>query len=167
VSCPSARRWCNHLMRWRPYEPAWVCRNRGDAHSWVTRETRSKIHARRRRRDREPLNRVVGTPATVPSATGEVPKWIEIPIEPSHEDIARRAYQLYEECDSDHGHHFNSKVWRYTALVSAATALGMPTSVGSANWISWTIRQGDMGTPSLRAVVSHGAMNPATAGARG
>jgi hypothetical protein len=31
--------------------------------------------------------------------------WIEtLAIEPSHEDIARRAYQLYEERDGGHGH---------------------------------------------------------------
>jgi hypothetical protein len=60
---------------------------------------------RRRRKDQEPLNQLVGTPATVPTATGEVPKWIEtFALEPSHEDIARRAYQLYEERGGEHGH---------------------------------------------------------------
>jgi hypothetical protein len=62
----------------------------------------------RRRRDREQLNQVVGTLATVPSATGEVTKWIEtLPIEPSHEDIARRAYQLHEERGSEHRRHLD------------------------------------------------------------
>jgi len=60
---------------------------------------------RRRRKDREPPNHVAGTLATVPPATGEVPNWIEtLAIEPSHEDIARRAYQLYEERGRGHGH---------------------------------------------------------------
>jgi Protein of unknown function (DUF2934) len=60
---------------------------------------------RRRRKDREQLNQVTGALATVPTATGEVPKWFEtLAIEPSHEDIARRAYQLYEERGGEHGH---------------------------------------------------------------
>ena len=60
---------------------------------------------RRRRKDRELPNHVAGTLATVPTATGEVPNWIEtLGIEPSHEDIARRAYQLYEEHGRRHGH---------------------------------------------------------------
>ena len=41
----------------------------------------------------------------MPTATGDVPSWIEtLAIEPSHEDIARRAYQLYEEHGGEHGH---------------------------------------------------------------
>jgi hypothetical protein len=60
---------------------------------------------RRRRKDPEPLHQVVGTLATVPTATGKVPNWIEtLAVEPSHEDIARRAYQLYEESGRRHGH---------------------------------------------------------------
>jgi DUF2934 family protein len=60
---------------------------------------------RRRRKDREPLNQLAGTPAPVPNAMGKVPKWIEtLAIEPSHEDIARRAYQLHEEHGGEHGH---------------------------------------------------------------
>jgi hypothetical protein len=42
----------------------------------------------------ERLNEI-GTPATVPTATGEMPKWTgTLAIEPSHEGIARRAYHL-------------------------------------------------------------------------
>src|SRR5688572_29765211 len=59
---------------------------------------------RRRRRDREALPQVVGTPATVPSATGDIRNGVEsLSIEPIHEDIARRAYQLYEERGAEHG----------------------------------------------------------------
>jgi hypothetical protein len=36
---------------------------------------------------------------------GEVPAWIEeLAIEPNLEDIARRAYQLFEERGGEHGH---------------------------------------------------------------
>jgi hypothetical protein len=57
---------------------------------------------RRRRKDREPHSQIAGTPATVPSATGDIP--IEsLAIEPIHDDIARRAYQLYEERGREHG----------------------------------------------------------------
>jgi hypothetical protein len=53
---------------------------------------------RRRRKDREPLNQM-GTLATVPGATNASPN----PIKPTHEEIARRAYELYEERGSQHG----------------------------------------------------------------
>ena len=47
----------------------------------------------------------IGTLATVPTATSEIPKWVgTLAIEPSHEDIARRAYQRYEQRGNDHGH---------------------------------------------------------------
>ena len=59
----------------------------------------------RRRKDRSPLNQVASTLATVPSATREVPQWMEaLAIEPTHEDIARRAHQLYEEGGRRDGH---------------------------------------------------------------
>jgi hypothetical protein len=60
---------------------------------------------RRRRKDHEPLNQVVGTPATVPTATGEIPNPVEsLASNPTHDEIARRAYQLYEERGREHGH---------------------------------------------------------------
>jgi hypothetical protein len=59
---------------------------------------------RRRRKDREPLNQI-GTLATVPSATGDMRKPGEgHTIEPAHDDIAGRAYQLFEERGGEHGH---------------------------------------------------------------
>lgn len=59
---------------------------------------------RRRRKDSETLNQVVGTPATVPIATGEIQKPVEsLAATPPHEEIARRAYQLYEERGGKHG----------------------------------------------------------------
>jgi hypothetical protein len=57
---------------------------------------------RRRRKDQEPLNQRVGTLATVPTATGDIPSLLA-PREPTHEDIARRAYQLHEEHGGEHG----------------------------------------------------------------
>ena len=58
---------------------------------------------RRRRKDQEPLTDI-GTPATVPTAMGDVSSAVEhVAIEPTHEDIARRAYQLYEERGGEHG----------------------------------------------------------------
>jgi hypothetical protein len=59
---------------------------------------------RRRRKDQIPMTPIGGTPATVPSAMGDSPNGIEtLAIEPTHEDIARRAYQLYEERGGEHG----------------------------------------------------------------
>jgi DUF2934 family protein len=65
---------------------------------------RTMFPPRRRRRDREPLNQI-GTLATVPTATGDIPNPVEnlASREPTHEDIARRAYQLYEERGGEHG----------------------------------------------------------------
>jgi hypothetical protein len=59
---------------------------------------------RRRRRDREPLNQAIGTPATVPTATGDIPNPVEsFTREPTHDEIARRAYHLYEARGREHG----------------------------------------------------------------
>lgn len=44
----------------------------------------------RRRKDRERLNQVTESPATVPTATGDARA-------PTRDEIARRAYQLFEE----------------------------------------------------------------------
>jgi hypothetical protein len=52
----------------------------------------------RRRKDQEMLSPTVGTLATVPRATGDDSNAVEdLVIQPIHEDIARRAYQLYED----------------------------------------------------------------------
>ena len=60
---------------------------------------------RRRRRDREALSPSVGTPAIVPNAMGDTANGVDtLAIQPTHEDIARRAYQLYEERGGEHGH---------------------------------------------------------------
>ena len=59
---------------------------------------------RRRSKDREPLNQFVGTPATVPTATGDIPNLVgSLSREPTHDDIAHRAYQLYEDRGGEHG----------------------------------------------------------------
>jgi hypothetical protein len=58
----------------------------------------------RRRKDQEMLSPTVGTLATVPRATGDDSNAVEdLVIQPIHEDIARRAYQLYEERGCEHG----------------------------------------------------------------
>src|SRR5688572_26042108 len=73
--------------------------------SWVMRKGNRTMSTPRRRKDRETQNQIVGTLATVPIATGDVPTWIGgLAIDPSHEDISRRAYQLYEEHRRQHGH---------------------------------------------------------------
>jgi Protein of unknown function (DUF2934) len=59
---------------------------------------------RRRRKYQEPFNRSADKPVAVPSAAGDVPNAVgSLIIERIHEDIARRAYQLYEERGGDHG----------------------------------------------------------------
>ena len=58
----------------------------------------------RRRRKDQSLNQVVGTVATVPTAAGEIPNPVEtLAREPTYDEIARRAYQLYETRGGDHG----------------------------------------------------------------
>ena len=58
----------------------------------------------RRRKDREPLKQLVGTPATVPTATGDIPNPVErLARDPTHDEIARRAYQLFEEHGGEPG----------------------------------------------------------------
>ena len=72
--------------------------------SWVTRNKDRMPTPRRRRKDRDPLDQIAGTLATVPTAMGDIPSAVEsLAIEPTHEDIARRAYQLYEERGGEHG----------------------------------------------------------------
>jgi hypothetical protein len=59
---------------------------------------------RRRRKDQESLNQIVGALATVPTATGEIPNPVEsLARSPTQDEIARRAYQLYEERGGEHG----------------------------------------------------------------
>jgi hypothetical protein len=48
-----------------------------------------------RRKDREPLNELVGTIATVPTATGDIPSLVGSLAELTHDEIARRAYQQH------------------------------------------------------------------------
>lgn len=57
---------------------------------------------RRRRKDRASLDEI-GTLATVPTATGYLNPVESVVHEPSHDEVARRAYQLYEERGGEHG----------------------------------------------------------------
>lgn len=50
-----------------------------------------------RRNDREPLNEIADTPASEPTATENAPSSVERASGPTHDEIARRAYQLFEE----------------------------------------------------------------------
>lgn len=73
--------------------------------SWAMREGDQIMSTpSRRRKDREPLTQIIGTPATVPIVTGDVPNPVEsLAIEPTYEDVARRAYQLYVERGGEDG----------------------------------------------------------------
>jgi len=52
----------------------------------------------RPRKGREPLNQTAGTPRTVPTATEDSPNQpARLKGDPTHGDIARRAYELFEE----------------------------------------------------------------------
>ena len=59
--------------------------------------------APRKRDDREPSNEIAGTPATVPTATGEIPNSVQLARARTHDAIACRAYQLFEERGSEPG----------------------------------------------------------------
>jgi hypothetical protein len=55
-------------------------------------------------KDQEPLNQVAGTLATVPTPTGDIQNPVEsLACEPTHDEIARRAYQLYEQRSGEYG----------------------------------------------------------------
>jgi hypothetical protein len=52
----------------------------------------------RRRNDRESLNQIADTPASEATATRNAPSSVErLASAPTHDEIARRAYQLFEE----------------------------------------------------------------------
>ena len=50
----------------------------------------------RRRNDREPLNQIADTPASGATTTGNAPSSVRA-SGPTRDEIARRAYQLFEE----------------------------------------------------------------------
>jgi hypothetical protein len=52
----------------------------------------------RRRNDRDPLNQIADTPDSEGTATGNAPSAVErLASGRTHDEIARRAYQLFEE----------------------------------------------------------------------
>jgi len=52
----------------------------------------------RRRNDREPVNQIANTPAGEASATENASSSVEqLAAGPTHDELARRAYQLFEE----------------------------------------------------------------------
>jgi Protein of unknown function (DUF2934) len=90
---------------------------------------------RRRRNDQQPLNHVVGALATVPTATGDIPSPGESSArEPSHDEIARRAYQLFEERGGKPGHEWEDwfqaerdlRQRMFRDVVESAVATGGP-----------------------------------------
>lgn len=60
---------------------------------------------RRRRKDQETPNQIVGALHVVPTAMGDILNPVEsVSREPTEDEIARRAYQLYEEGGGQHCH---------------------------------------------------------------
>jgi hypothetical protein len=61
----------------------------------------------RRRNNREPLNQTADTTATEAIAGGDVPRSVErLAARSTHDEIARRAYQLFEERGREPGHEW-------------------------------------------------------------
>ena len=61
----------------------------------------------RRRNNREPLNQTADTTATDATEAGDVPSSVErLAGGPTHDEIARRAYQLFEERGREPGHEW-------------------------------------------------------------
>ena len=61
----------------------------------------------RRRNNREPLNQTADTTATEAIAAGDVPRSVEwLAARATHDEIARRAYQLFEERGREPGHEW-------------------------------------------------------------
>jgi len=61
----------------------------------------------RHRKNPESSNRVATTPGTERTETGSVPNPADRPARaPSHDEIARRAYQLFEERGREPGHEW-------------------------------------------------------------
>ena len=61
----------------------------------------------RRRNNREPLNQTADTTATEAIAAGDVPSSVEwLAARATHDEIARRAYQLFEERGREPGHEW-------------------------------------------------------------
>ena len=62
----------------------------------------------RRRKDRELVREVSSTSAnTLAAAADTSSRDARIGREPTHDEIARRAYQLFEERGADHGHDWD------------------------------------------------------------
>ncbi len=60
----------------------------------------------RRRSDREPLHQIADTTASEATATENAPSAIERADDPTRDEIARRAYQLFEERGREPGHEW-------------------------------------------------------------
>ena len=62
----------------------------------------------RRRRNREPLSEVSSTAPSTLAAADETPGRVaRVDREPTHDEIARRAYQLFEKRGAAHGHDWD------------------------------------------------------------
>jgi hypothetical protein len=82
---------------------------------------------RGRRKDRAPLKEI-DTRATVPTATGD-PNPVES-RDPTYEEIARRAYQLFEQRGREHGHDWDDWFQAERELRVVAPRGVVETSVG-------------------------------------
>jgi hypothetical protein len=61
----------------------------------------------RGRNDRQRLNQIADTPDSEATATGNTPRSVErLASGPTHDEIARRAYQLFEERGREPGHEW-------------------------------------------------------------
>ena len=65
------------------------------------------MSASRLRNDREPLNQIAGPPASEATATGNAASSVErLASGPTHEELERRACQLFEERGREPGHEW-------------------------------------------------------------
>ena len=61
----------------------------------------------RHRKNLESLNRIAATSGTEPTERGSIPNPVDrLARAPSHDEIARRAYQLFEERGREPGHEW-------------------------------------------------------------
>jgi hypothetical protein len=82
---------------------------------------------RRRRKDRETPNHPVATPAAAPTATSDSPSPVaSLARVPTHDEIARRAYQIYEERGGEHGRDWDD--WLQAERELRQAAAGRPVA---------------------------------------
>jgi DUF2934 family protein len=83
---------------------------------------------RRRRKDREPARHVGDSPVATPVAEDISAPFKTSATEPPHDDIARRAYELYEQRGGEHGHDWEDWFYAERELRQPAAHQGIDTS---------------------------------------